>query len=218
MKYSLWVFLTLLWVFAISCSNETQPSENDAEKVSLEDEFEDDEFDDDEFDDDEFEDDEIEPAKTKVTPVKKVVRTAKVAQAKPNNSTKAKPKSTSAPIGSISKQSVKFQPTLGGWMIEESNGNGFIVTFLDDNKYLFSSELTNKKFQFKGYDDWRLPTFDEAIYLLDLMPFNKMSAANKEFWTSTRKGARIYIFNGEKGIYRLSNENDSTGVLLVRTI
>ena len=103
-------------------------------------------------------------------------------------------------------------------MIEESNGNGFIVTFLDDNKYLFSSELTNKKFQFKGYDDWRLPTFDEAIYLLDLMPFNKMSAANKEFWTSTRKGARIYIFNGEKGIYRLSNENDSTGVLLVRTI
>lgn len=228
-NYFIWILLILFSVSTVSCSGdgENQASQNDSELDSLDGEFDDEEFDDEDFDDEDFDDEDFddeeleEPSKTPVQTKKSAKpaitkTTVKNARAKDlkKGQVVSKKKTNNKGTGS----NAGFFPALGGWVIEESNGQKFIVSYKDENKYLLTEDLTSGHLEHKGMNDWRLPTFDEATYLLEKMPFKKMAASQSEFWTVTKKGNRSYIFNTSTGTYRLSSVNDSSGVLLVRTL
>jgi hypothetical protein len=221
-NYFVWILLMFFSISIVSCGGEgeSQASQNDTELDSLEDDFDDEDFDDEDFDDEDFDDVE-QPTKKPVLkkkPAKSVVKKATTQKGglKDLNKGQLYPKRKASSRGSSS--TVAFRPAQGGWVVQESNGQMFIVSFKDENSYSFTEDLASGHLEHKGMNDWRLPTFDEATYLLDIMPFAKMAASQTEFWTSTKKGNNAYIFNPSKGSYRLSSLRDSSGVLLVRTL
>ena len=239
------MFMVLLSFAFIGCSSEsTEPVEEATEEVEdeeLEDdefadeELEDEEFADDEFEDDEFEDEELEDEEykeeepeviTKPVPTKPAVAKTAVTKVKPTiaakKSSKTAAKTTvktaaTAKPGPSTTQ-VVFQPSNGGWLVKDGQGSGFVVSFKDEDVHPMPSvDELNGNLQHKGKSDWRIPTFDEATYLIDAMPFRSLTAEQKEFWTSTSKKNGMYVFGLNK-TYRLADSRDSCGLLLVREL
>ena len=233
------IFMVLLSFGFQSCSSEsTEPEateeveDDELEDDELEDdEFEDDEFEDEEFEDDEFEDEEYEedepevvtePVPAKPVAAKKVVTKVKPAAPAVKKSSKTAVKTTLKPARPSSPKpsttQVVFQPSNGGWLVKDGQGSGFVVSFKDEDVHPMPSvnEL-NGNLQHKGKSDWRIPTFDEATYLIDAMPFRSLTAEQKEFWTSTSKKNGMYVFGLNK-TYRLADSRDSCGLLLVREL
>jgi hypothetical protein len=241
--YSLLLFV--LFMLGTACSSESGESgsetQEEVDSLDLEDEeFDDeDEFDDeeefddeDEFDDEEdFEEDEPEvvptPSKsTKAKPTQPAVPAAKAKPTQPLSATtpRATPKSkgqevSKAPkIAAQNKPKVQFQAANGGWLVQDQEGSGFVVSFKDENVHPIPSKgLLAGSIQHKGKTDWRLPTFDEATYLIDALSLNDLTASQKEFWTATPKKNGVYAFGLDK-TYRLASSNDSCGILLIRSL
>jgi len=129
-----------------------------------------------------------------------------------------KPNLVSPVSASKKKVNVQFQPKFGGWLVKDQGGDGFVVAFKDENVYAGPTiDQLSGKIVHKGKSDWRIPTFDEAIYLIDAMPLATLTAGQKEFWTATPKKGRYYVFNLNKS-YRLAGPKDSCGLLLVREL
>jgi hypothetical protein len=233
------IFMVLLSFGFQSCSSEsTEPEateeveDDELEDDELEDdEFEDDEFEDDEFDDDELEDEEYEEEEpeviTKPAPTKPAVAKTAVTKVKPaapavKKSIKTAAKTTVKSAGTAkpkaSTTQVVFQPSNGGWLVKDGQGSGFVVSFKDEDVHPMPSvDVLNGNLQHKGKSDWRIPTFDEATYLIDAMPLRSLTADQKEFWTSTSKKNGMYVFGLNK-TYRLADSRDSCGLLLVREL
>ena len=234
------MFMVLLSFAFIGCSSEsTEPVEEGTEEVegdSIDDEFEDDEFEDDEFEDDEFADDELEDEEyeeeepeviTKPAPTKPAVAKTAVTKVKPaapavkkSSKTAAKTtvKTAATAKSKASTTQVVFQPSNGGWLVKDGQGSGFVVSFKDEDVHPMPSvDELNGNLQHKGKSDWRIPTFDEATYLIDAMPLRSLTAEQKEFWTSTSKKNGMYVFGLNK-TYRLADSRDSCGLLLVREL
>jgi hypothetical protein len=233
------IFVVLLSFGFQSCSSESTEPEatEEVEDDELEDdELEDDEFEDDEFEDDEFEDDELEDEEyeeeepeviTKPAPTKPAVAKTAVTKVKPaapvvKKSIKTAAKTTVKTAGTAkpkaSTTQVVFQPSNGGWLVKDGQGSGFVVSFKDEDVHPMPSvnEL-NGNILHKGKSDWRIPTFDEATYLIDAMPLRSLTAEQKEFWTATSKKNGMYVFGLNK-TYRLADSRDSCGLLLVREL
>jgi hypothetical protein len=229
------IFIVLLSFAFIGCSSEsTEPVDEATEEVegdSIDDEFEDDEFADDEFDDDELEDEEYEEEEpeviTKPAPTKPAVAKTAVTKVKPaapvvKKSIKTAAKTTVKFAGTAkpkaSTTQVVFQPSNGGWLVKDGQGSGFVVSFKDEDVHPMPSvDVLNGNLQHKGKSDWRIPTFDEATYLIDAMPLRSLTAEQKEFWTSTSRKNGMYVFGLNK-TYRLADSRDSCGLLLVREL
>ena len=93
-----------------------------------------------------------------------------------------------------------------------------LESFKDENVHPIPSKgLLAGSIQHKGKTDWRLPTFDEATYLIDALSLNDLTASQKEFWTATPKKNGVYAFGLDK-TYRLASSNDSCGILLIRSL
>lgn len=236
----------LLFIGTFTACDSKEETGVDAKETavdSTDEEFEDEEFDDEEDfeDDDEFDDEEEfddedaledeeyseeEPEVVKSTPAKASTATPKKAPVKPVTSAPKKPvakavKSKASPVAtrsSLKSSKVQFQPNHGGLVWKDDEGNGFVVSFLDENVHAAPTKDQQKGgLVHKGKSDWRLPTFDEATYLIDAMPLNSLTAGQREFWTSTPKKGAYYVFNLNKS-YRLAGGKDSCGLLLVREL
>lgn len=242
MSYSIRLFtiLSLILFFGTACSSEAGDSEDKAEEVDSldlaeeeleEDEFEDeDEFDDEEFDDEEdLEDEEYEEAEPEVVPepVKEVKPKSAPMKAVASAPAQPKPKvdkpraATKAKASNLAQQlkpKVKFNAANGGWLVQDQEGSGFVVSFKDEDVHpLPSTTLMAGGISHKGKSDWRLPTFDEATYLIDALSLADLTAGQKEFWTSTPKKNGVYVFGLDK-TYRLATAKDSCGILLIRSL
>ncbi len=244
MSYSVRLFtiLCLILIVGTACSSEAGDTEAKAEEVDsldlAEEELDEDELDDeDEFDDEEeFDDDEdledeeyeeeepeVVPApakevKSKSAPKKVATRTpavqAKQKEANPRSATKAR----GSNLGQQLKPKVKFLAANGGWLVQDQEGSGFVVSFKDENVHpLPNNTLMAGGISHKGMSDWRLPTFDEATYLIDALSLADLTAGQKEFWTATPRKSGVYAFGLDK-TYRLATSKDSCGILLIRAL
>ena len=247
MRHSI-LYSLLLFVFFMlgtACSSESgesgSESQEEVDSLDLEDEEFDDEEefgDEEEFDDEEelddeeeFDDDEPEvvptPTKSKKTkpsqasiPAVKATNDKSVSGRTPRAAPKSKVQDLSkAPkMAPQNKPKVQFQAANGGWLVQDQEGSGFVVSFKDENVHPIPSKgLLAGSIQHKGKTDWRLPTFDEATYLIDALSLNDLTASQKEFWTSTPKKNGVYAFGLDK-TYRLASPNDSCGILLIRSL
>ncbi|MFZ9155368.1 MAG: hypothetical protein ACO204_03075 [Schleiferiaceae bacterium] len=241
--FTLWLLVLLFgWAFTACDSKEETGAEAKETAVdSTDEEFDDEDFDDEEFDDEEFDDEEdfedeedleddeyseVEPEIVKATPAKPATEIPKKAPAKQVKSEPKKPvtKIAGPKVSTVKSKAgsktnnVQFQPNHGGLVWKDEEGNGFVVSFLDENLHAAPTKDQQKGgLVHKGKSDWRLPTFDEATYLIDAMPLNSLTAGQREFWTSTPKKGAYYVFNLNKS-YRLAGGKDSCGLLLVREL
>ena len=227
-KQLFWLIIVLFGLSTWSCSSNDQDPEESSEEVSVdEDDFDDEDFEDEDFDDEDFDDEDfdeqLQVGKAKSQPINSSPKTVSTSKKVPKTRLSSSRivlsnRSSTSRGASLNNVRVTFKPSLGGWVVDDQSGDGFVVSFKSSDQIPFQGEFLTQTFDFKGKSGWRLPTFDEAIYLLEILPFDKMTPGSKEFWTSTQKGNNVYVFDGLNKTYRVSNEQDSCAVMFVRTI
>ena len=104
-------------------------------------------------------------------------------------------------------------------------------SYADTTYYLWSEAFTRcEEFGLNGYDDWRVPTIDELVFIIDrgreepaLNPAfqHKLYASDDHYWSSTenpKDNDYAWVISFRTGIYEESEKDYGLSVVCVRDI